>query len=64
LRATLEGLSDGLDTPQRLANSERSAAEVLLSLSELELLGLVARGDGGRYVLREPWCEGSASDRC
>ena len=64
LRATLEGLSDGLDTPQRLANGERSAAEVLLSLSELELLGLVARGDGGRYVVREPWCEGSCSDRC
>jgi len=64
LRATLEGVSDGLDTPQRLANGERSAAEVLLSLSELELLGLVARGDGGRYVVREPWCEGSCSDRC
>ena len=63
LRATLEGVSDGLDTPQRLANGTRSAAEVLLSLSELELLGLVARGDGGRYVLREPWYEGSCSDR-
>jgi len=57
LRATLEGVSDGLDTPQQLAHDERCAAEVLLALSELELLGLVARGDGGRYVLREPWCE-------
>jgi DNA processing protein len=64
LRATLEGVSDGLDTPQQLANGERSAAEVLLSLSELELLGLVARGDGGRYVLREPWCEDCLTDRC
>ena len=57
LRATLEGVSDGLDTPQRLAHGGRSAAEVLLALSELELMGLVARGDGGRYVLREPWRE-------
>jgi len=63
LRAALEGVSNGLDTPQRLANGERSAAEVLLSLTELELLGFVARGDGGRYVLREPWCEGLIRDR-
>jgi DNA processing protein len=63
LRAALEGVSDGLDTPQLLANGERSAAEVLLSLTELELLGFVARGDGGRYVLREPWREGRLTDR-
>ena len=29
-------------------------AETLLALSELELLGLLARGDGGRYVPRDP----------
>jgi hypothetical protein len=29
-------------------------AGVLLALSELELLGLLGRGDGGRYLPRQP----------
>jgi DNA processing protein len=52
LRTTLERVGAGLDTPDKLAG-EDGAAEVLMALSELELMGLLARGDGGRYVPRE-----------
>lgn len=53
LRHTLESVGGGRDTPDRLAAAGTDAGEVLLRLSELELAGLVARGDGGRYVLRD-----------
>ena len=43
----------GRDTPERLARDGAALDDVLLTLSELELMGLVARGDGGRYVPRE-----------
>ena len=43
----------GRDTPDQLAASDSDVAEVLLALSELELMGLLARGDGGRYVSRQ-----------
>ena len=52
LRAVLERVGAGEDTPGRLAGDEDDAAEVLCALSELELLGLLSRGDGGRYVVR------------
>jgi DNA processing protein len=52
LRAVLERVGAGEDTPGRLAGGRRDAAEVLRALSELELLGLLSRGDGGRYVVR------------
>jgi DNA processing protein len=52
LAATLERVGAGDDTPDRLMRAGVSSAEVLLDLSELELLGLLARGDGGRYVPR------------
>jgi DNA processing protein len=54
LTAMLERVGAGEDTPDKLTREGTDAAEVLLALSELELLGLLARGDGGRYVPRAP----------
>ncbi|MDQ6810967.1 MAG: DNA-protecting protein DprA [Actinomycetota bacterium] len=54
LRSVLESVGAGRDTPEKLVHGGASAGEVLLALSELELLGLLARGDGGRYVPRGP----------
>jgi DNA processing protein len=53
LRAVLESVGAGLDTPQKLIGSGDDPGELLQALSELELLGLLARGDGGRYVARD-----------
>jgi DNA processing protein len=52
LRAVLERVGAGEDTPGRLVGEQDDATEVLCALSELELLGLLSRGDGGRYVVR------------
>jgi len=52
LQATLARVATGLDTPDKLTGKGEDAGAVLLALSELELMGLLARGDGGRYVLR------------
>jgi DNA processing protein len=57
LQTMLEQVGAGRDTPDKLA-SEGDAGEVLMALSELELMGMLARGDGGRYVPRE--CFGDA----
>jgi DNA processing protein len=51
LRAVLERVGAGEDTPSGLAKGD-DAAEVLRALGELELLGLLTRGAGGRYVVR------------
>jgi len=53
LRRILERVGEGGDTPDKLAGSAPNAAGTLLALSELELMGVLARGDGGRYVLRD-----------
>jgi DNA processing protein len=53
LRSTLELVGAGCDTPEKLVSEGADPDEVLLRLSELELMGLLARGDGGRYVVRE-----------
>ena len=53
LQATLEQVGAGRDTPAKLAAASADAGEALLALGELELMGLLARGDGGRYVPRE-----------
>lgn len=51
LRATLELVGAGCDTPERLiATTCGEPDSVLMALSELELMGLLRRGDGGRYV--------------
>jgi DNA processing protein len=52
LRETLEQVGAGRDTPAKLTNAGEDTGETLLALSELELLGLLTRGDGGRYVPR------------
>lgn len=53
LRSVLEQVGAGRDTPGRLAAAGADPAEAMLALSELELLGLLGRGDGGRYVPRQ-----------
>jgi hypothetical protein len=54
LRRTLELVGAGRDTPDKLAGARGDLGQVLLALSELELMGLLGRGDGGRYVPRDP----------
>jgi DNA processing protein len=53
LASVLERVGAGRDTPGKLIERAEDAGELLLALSELELMGLLARGDGGRYVLRD-----------
>jgi DNA processing protein len=52
LRRTLERVGAGCDTPEKLTREGDDAHGMLMALSELELMGLLARGDGGRYVPR------------
>lgn len=54
LRGVLERVGDGADTAGKLIGGSEGADEVLSALSELELMGLLRRGDGGRYVPAEP----------
>jgi DNA processing protein len=50
LANVLELVGGGQDTPAKLAASGERPEDVALALSELELCGLLSRGDGGRYV--------------
>ncbi len=50
LAALLEAVERGEGSPDTLASAPEEAAEVLAGFSELELLGLVRRAAGGRYV--------------
>jgi DNA processing protein len=52
LRTILEHVGEGRDTPEKLTRKGGDCGEILLALSELELMGLLARGDGGRYLPR------------
>jgi DNA processing protein len=54
LRSILELVGSGHDTPDKLTRAGIDPADTLLGLSELELWGLLGRGDGGRYLLRHP----------
>jgi hypothetical protein len=47
-------VGSGHDTPDKLTRAGIDPADTLLGLSELELWGLLGRGDGGRYLLRHP----------
>ncbi len=47
LRLTLERVGAGCDTPSKLAQAGVDPAAVLLALTELEVMGLLVRGDGG-----------------
>jgi DNA processing protein len=53
LREVLLLVGTGQDTPDKLTRGREDAGAVLLALSELELMGLLTRGDGGRYVVRD-----------
>jgi DNA processing protein len=53
LRLVLEEVAAGRDTPQQLLTRGDSAG-VLVSLTELELMGRIRRGRGGRYTVRAP----------
>ena len=52
LAEVLERVGEGRDSPDLLVDADGGAGEMLLALSELELLGLLTRGHGGRYVPR------------
>lgn len=52
LRRVLATVAAGRDTPEKIAAPREGAGEVLLALTELELMGLLGRGDGGRYLPR------------
>jgi DNA processing protein len=50
LRRVLERVATGCDTPERLRGESADVHSLLQALSELELMGLLVRGDGGRYL--------------
>jgi DNA processing protein len=50
LRMVLDQVGAGRDTMAKLTAFGPEPAEVALALTELELQGLLVRGDGGRYV--------------
>lgn len=52
LRSLLERVEDGRDTIGALATTPSQAQAVMAGLAELELLGFLQRGPGGRYVRR------------
>jgi DNA processing protein len=52
LRALLRRVEDGCDTVSALAATPAQAHSALAGLAELELLGFLRRGPGGRYVRR------------
>ena len=52
LRAILEHVGAGCDTPDKLARAGIEPSAAVLALSELEVIGLLVRGDGGRYIPR------------
>jgi DNA processing protein len=54
LRRILELVGDGIDTLAKLTADGSEPAALALALSELELQGLLLRGDGGRYLLGTP----------
>jgi DNA processing protein len=54
LKTTLEKVGAGMDTPGKLIGDQHEPGELLLALSELELMGLLARGHGGRYMPCDP----------
>ena len=52
LDAVLELVGAGADTPDRLIAAGAEPDGLLLVLSELELVGLLSRGENGRYLPR------------
>ncbi len=54
LHAVLERVGCGCDTPDKLVRAGVEPSAALLALSELEVTGLLVRGDGGRYLPANP----------
>ena len=54
LQRILDRVRAGTDSPDRLRREAGDVGELLCALTELELMGLLARGDGGRYVPLDP----------
>lgn len=54
LLTVLERVGCGYDTPDKLTRAGVDSRAVLAALSELELTGLLTRGDCGRYLPRDP----------
>jgi DNA processing protein len=50
LQSILEKVGSGYDTVNKLVSTGLEAQEALMAVTELELMGKLARGDGGRYV--------------
>jgi DNA processing protein len=50
LRAVLDQVGAGVDTPGKLTAGSADPGTLLQALGELESLGLLRRGDGGRYL--------------
>jgi DNA processing protein len=55
LRDVLEQVGDGVDTPGKLTAGSADPGELLQALGELESIGLLRRGDGGRYLACKAW---------
>lgn len=50
LAQVLAGVADGKDTVDKLTGGDTEPGQLALALAELELKGLLMRGDGGRYL--------------
>jgi DNA processing protein len=50
VQTMLQAVDAGRDTLAKLAESDMAYTETVLALAELELEGLLVRGDGGRYL--------------
>jgi DNA processing protein len=50
LARVLELVGNGHNTPTRLASCGHDPGDIAVALIELELHGLLVRGDGGRYL--------------
>jgi DNA processing protein len=55
LQAVLELVGAGYDTPDKLERAGVGSTDALLALSELELAGLLIRGDSGCYLPTNPF---------
>ena len=53
LREVMDLVGAGRDTPEKLSCEGTNMEDVLVALSQLELMGLLTRGHCGRYVPRE-----------
>jgi DNA processing protein len=61
LNTVLERVGAGCDTPEKLTSEGVGLEDALLALTELELMGLLGRGDGGRYVARRAFPPGRSA---